>query len=174
MAEKDKEILRVCFNTAYYLVKQEWPFSNYPALLNLQYKIGVKEFKSCRNNHVTAGFTDVLRKVIKESLVKELLNARYYLLLMDRSTDAAVIKEELVCVLFVNNDGYPNVKFVSIECPAHTDAKGLKEAIKLSFSRIGLVDFSSKLHGFNVDGASVNTGIHKGLAVLLCKNAPLF
>ena len=95
-----------------------------------------------------------------------------YLLLTDGSTDAAVIQEELVYVLFVNNDGYPNVKFLSIECPTHTDAEGLKEAIKLSFGRIGLVDFSSKLHGFNVDGASVNTGIHKGLAVSLRENAP--
>ena len=166
MAEKDKEILRACFNTAYYLVKQEQPFSDYPGLLNLQYKNGIKEFKSNRNDHVTASFTDVVRDAIKESLVKELPNARYYSLLMDRRTDDAVIKEELVYVLFVNNGGYPNVKFLSIECPTHTDAKGLKEAIKLSFSRIGLVNFSSKLHGFNVDGASVNTGIHKGLTVV--------
>ena len=172
MAERDREILRVCFNTAYYLVKQERPFSDYPTLLKLQCKNGVKEFQCYKNDRAAAGFTDIVGDIIKESLVKDLNNARYYSLLTDGSTDAAVIEEELVYVLLVNHDGYPVVKFLSIECPEHTNADGLKEIIKLSFSRIGLVDFSTKLHGFNVDGASVNTGIHRGLGVLLRENAP--
>ena len=112
------------------------------------------------------------KSIANDSLVKDLLSVRYYSVLTDRSTDAAVIEEELVYVLFINTDGYPKVKFLSIECPKHTDVEGLKETIKLSFSRIGLIDFSSKLHGFNVDGAAVNTGILKGLAVLLRENAP--
>ena len=80
--------------------------------------------------------------------------------------------EELVYVLFLDSEGRPTVKLLSIECPQHTDAKGLKEAIELAFSRIGLVNFSSKPYGFNVDGASVNMGIHRGLGVLLPENAP--
>lgn len=72
MAKKDKEILRVCFNTAYYLVKQEWPFSDYPALLNLQFNNGVKEFQSYRNDCAAAGFTNAVGDVIKDSLVKDL------------------------------------------------------------------------------------------------------
>ena len=75
-------------------------------------------------------------------------------------------------VLFVDKEGHPTVQFFSIECQQHTDAKGLKETIELSYSRNGLVDFSSKLYGLNVESASVNMGIHRGLAVLLCENAP--
>ena len=100
------------------------------------------------------------------------MNARYYSLLTDGSTEVAVIEEELVYVLYVNSGGCPIVKFLSIESPKHTNANGLKEAIKLAFSRIGLVEFTSKLYGFNVDGVSGNTGIHRGLAALLCENAP--
>ena len=33
--EKDLETLRICFNSAYYLVKQERPFSDYPNLITL-------------------------------------------------------------------------------------------------------------------------------------------
>ena len=160
MAEEDKEILRVR------------NLSDYPALLNLQFKNGVNEYKSYRNDRAAAGFNDAIGDVIRDSLAKDLAKARYYSLLTDGSTDAAVIEEELVYVLIVDNYGYPKIKLLSIECPKHTDAKGLKEVIKLAFSRIGLLDFSLKLHGFNVNGAAVNTGIHRGLGVLLRENAP--
>ena len=33
-------------------------FSDYPALLDLQYKNGMKEFKSYRNDHAAAGGCD--------------------------------------------------------------------------------------------------------------------
>ena len=75
MAEKDREILRVFFNTAYCLVKQEQPFSDYPALLKLQFKNGVKEFKSYTNDRAAAGFTDAVGDVMKDSLVRDLMNA---------------------------------------------------------------------------------------------------
>ena len=35
MAESDKETMRVCFNTVYYLAKLEHPFSDFPQLLSL-------------------------------------------------------------------------------------------------------------------------------------------
>ena len=35
-----------------------------------------------------------------------------------------------------------------------------------------MTEFHTKLAGFNVDGASVNTGIHKGLAQLLHELTP--
>ena len=57
MAENDREVLHVCFNTAYYLVIQERLFSDYPVLLNLQIKNGMKEFKSYRNDRAAAGST---------------------------------------------------------------------------------------------------------------------
>ena len=172
IAEDDRDILRVCFNTAYCLAKKERPFSDDQEHLNFQFKNGIKEFRCYKNDHAAADFTDSVADVIKNRLVKDLTNARYFSLLTDGSTDAAVIEEELVYVLFVDNEGHPTVKIFSIECPQHTNAKGLKETIELAFSRNGLADFSSKLYGFNVDGASVDMGIHRGLAVLLRENAP--
>ena len=46
MGEKDLETLRICFNSAYYLVKPERPFSDYPNLITLQHKNGIKKFRS--------------------------------------------------------------------------------------------------------------------------------
>ena len=46
--------------------------------------------------------------------------------------------------------------------------------MKDAFNLFGTVDFSSHLHGLNVDGAFVNLGIHKGLETLLKDESPWF
>ena len=61
---------------------------------------------------------------------------------------------------------------MSIKTPSYTTTEGLKEAISSAFKRTGMTEFHTKLAGFNVDGASVNTGIHKGLAQLLRESSP--
>ena len=78
------------------------------------------------------------------------------------STNSAVIEEEVLYLLFLN-EGKPEIKIFSIKSPSHTTAEGLKEAISSAFKRTGMTEFHTKLAGFNVDDASVNTGIHKGL-----------
>ena len=49
MATHDKEALENCFNSAYYLAKKERPCSDFPDLIELQEKNGVKYCKSYRN-----------------------------------------------------------------------------------------------------------------------------
>ena len=45
--------------------------------------------------------------------------------------------------------------------------EGLKSSLNELFECIGITNFGSRLHGLNVDGASVNTGIHNGLGALI-------
>ena len=42
MATRNKEVLENRFNSAYYLTKKERPYSNFPDLIELQEKNGVK------------------------------------------------------------------------------------------------------------------------------------
>ena len=79
-----------------------------------------------------------------------------------------MIEEKVLYLLFLN-EGKPEIKFFSIKTPSHTTAEGLKEAISSAFKRTGMIEFHTKLAGFNVNVTSVNTGIHKGLAQLLCE-----
>ena len=74
--------------------------------------------------------------------------------------DKAVTEEEVLYLLFLN-EGKPEIKFFSDDTPSHTTTEELKEAISSAFKRTGMTEFHTKLTGFNVDGASVNTGIHK-------------
>ena len=171
LGEKDLETLRICFNSAYHLVKQERPFSDYPDLITLQHKNGIKKFQSYVTDRAVADFTDCIAEVKKEDLIKAISTSNYFSLLTDGSTDSAVIEEEVLYLLFLN-EAKSEIKFFSIETPSHTTAEGLKEAISSAFKRTGMTEFYTKLAGFNVDDASVNTGIHKGLAQLLRESSP--
>ena len=65
----DKNSLRVKFNTTYYVIKKERPFTDYPDLLKLQAKNGIENFGSSYGNaDAKAYFGDYIRKVMREDL----------------------------------------------------------------------------------------------------------
>ena len=80
MAEKDLEALRICFNSAYYLVKQERPFNDYPNLISMQQKNGVENFKSYVTDRAAAEFTDHIAEVSKQELIETIKNAIFHYL----------------------------------------------------------------------------------------------
>ena len=99
---------------------------------------------------------------MKLPLKECLLNGKHYSILQDDSTDTSISEQEHVYVLFVN-DGRAVLKFLSIENSQAVEAPHLVVCVKDTFHRFVIVEFSAHLHGLNVDGASVNLGIHKVL-----------
>ena len=86
--------------------------------------------------------------------MKEIIvNARYYSILTDGSIDTSVTEQELIYVMFLNEDRRVNMKFLSIKNPARVDAAHLVECIKEAFHHVGIEDITTHLHGLNVDGA---------------------
>ena len=150
-------------NSAYYLVKQECPFRGYPNLITLQHKNDIKKFQSYVMDRTAVDFTDCIAEVKKEDLIRAISTSNYFSLLTDGSTDSAVIEEEVLYLLFLN-EGKPEIKFFNIKTSLHTTAEGLKESISSVFKRTGMTEFHTKRAVFNVYGTSVNTGICKGLA----------
>ena len=140
MTEKDLETLRVSFNSANYLVKQQQSFSDNPNLFFLQQKYGVKNFKSHVTDQAATEFTDHIEKVSKDELIETIKKSKYFSLLTDGSTYSAMIEEEVIYLLF-SKDGKPEVKFVSIKVPSHTTAEGLNETMISAFKRIGMSEF---------------------------------
>ena len=172
MTEEEGELLKNRFNSAYYLSKSERPYSDFEELLELQEKNGAKYHKGYRNERSAANFVDTCGQVIKDNMVQDLLNAKYYSVLMDGSTDSSVTEQELIYLLFLGKNGIPEVKFFSVESVKAADADGLKSSLKEAFERIGILCFENRLHGLNVDGASVNTGVHRGLGAKIRELAP--
>ena len=163
-------INKVKFNCAYYLAKHVRPYSDYPIPLSLHGNNRVKVGTSYLNDHAATNFTDHIAEVTRESLQKDVAKANFYSLLNDGSTDSGVIEQELICSFL--NEGIPTPKYFSIESLSNADAEGIKEAIKTAFARFGISNFTSHLLGLNVDGASVNMGIHRGLGILTKQEAP--
>ena len=67
-------------------------------------------------------------------------------------------------VLFLE-DGFPQVKFVSIESVASADTEGILKSLETAFGRVEIKEFTNRIVGLNVDGASVNMGQYTGLGV---------
>ena len=82
MCAEDENACGVLFNSTYYLVKQERPLSDFPNLLKLQEKNCTLGTKECYRN-----FLDVIGKVTMDSLQKDLVNAHYFCILNDGSTN---------------------------------------------------------------------------------------
>jgi hypothetical protein len=127
--------------------------------------------ESYATDRAAAKFVNVIGQITRESLNADLAKARYYSILNDGITDVSTTEQELVYVLFLQ-DGTPVIKFMGVESPAQADAEGLQTAIETSFSRIGISRFPDRLVGLNIDGASVNMGVHAGLGAKVCETAP--
>ena len=57
------------------------------------------------------------------------------------------------------------MKFLSIEPANNANAEGIIECIKTTFEQIGILDFQKIIMGLNVDGVSVNTGVHNSVGL---------
>ena len=88
MGTDDKKALVIKFNTAYYLAKNERPFNDYPELLELQQKHGVRDIgKTYLTDKKYAEFSRYIAHVIRTKLENDLKSCNHFTCLNDRSTD---------------------------------------------------------------------------------------
>ena len=71
---------------------------------------------------------------MKVSFINDLLSANYYSLFTNESTDASMLEQEVIYVLYLSKQGEPVVKFFhKKKTTEHADADGLKQCIEYSF-----------------------------------------
>ena len=124
-----------------------------------------------KNDRDAAGFIDVIGQSMKDSFINDLLSANYYSILTDGSTDASILEQEVICVLYPSKVGEPVLKFFSIVTPEHAHADGLKMCRENAFHQKGIVSLHQRVANLSVDGASVNTGINNDLGVKMRESA---
>ena len=101
MQEKTRKVMKNHFSTAYYLAKNEKPFSDFLELLDLQELNSLDVQKGYRTDRAVAVFIDFIAESMKLPLKECLMKAKYYSVLQDGSTDTSVSEQELVYVLFL-------------------------------------------------------------------------
>ena len=57
----------------------------------------------------------------------------------------------------------PTVKYFRVELVETADAAGIIESIETVFNQFGITSFTDRMSGLNVDGASGNVGVHRGV-----------
>jgi hypothetical protein len=178
MKQKDFELTKKKFETAYFVVKEELPITKFTKILELEEKHGVALGKAYRNNMSGSTMIDFIGKWLSNELKKELEEADFFSILTDGSTDVSIIEKEAIFV--ITFDPSPpgtdrvgvKVSYLDLADLHGADAKSVLECIKASVKSVYGDEFMPKLVGFGSDGASVNTGKKEGVKTLLQQENP--
>lgn len=171
--DEQLKIMTSLFNTAYFCAKEELSFTKYESICHLMEKNGLKLGSNYMNDKQAKNFTHHIA-VVEENMLKEhLLQARFFTIMADGSTDVSQTEEEIVYIRTVKN-GIPVTNFVGLIEVESGNAPGLLSAIKLGVGKFEIDDknLKEKLVCLNMDGAAVNLGCKAGVSTLLQKDIP--
>ena len=159
MNEANKTVLKKLFNTAYFILKYEEPFTAFRRLLALQEKNGsdLSRLLNYRSDQACRRLMIPISEVIREPILESIREADAISVLFDGATDASVTEVEVVFVRYVK-DGTPTTSYLSLQGVQHANAQGVYEAIDRAFTSHGLEGWKDKLVGVGCDGAPVNIG----------------
>ncbi|KAK7891787.1 hypothetical protein WMY93_023750 [Mugilogobius chulae] len=87
-------------HAAFYVAKQELPFTQFKPLLGLMNRTGGKVPDSYNSDKACARFICDIYEVERKKLLQKLNDAKYFTLLIDGATDCAIIENELMYVRF--------------------------------------------------------------------------
>ena len=109
----NRAALKTAMQCLFWLVKREIPHTtNYASLLEAVEFMGCSHLKHlhCGENakytsgRITQEFIQVMGSRIEKSQLNNVLNARFYSLLIDETTDIAVVKEMVIYACFIHSD----------------------------------------------------------------------
>ena len=124
--KNDKEAQRemsVKFNTAYFLAKEELPFTKYAGLIQLQKKNGLEVGPTYANDTKCAEMTQIIAKLLADDLSQKLREAHFFSLLIDGASDVAGIENETIHCRIIQN-GRVVSHLVGHKSVEHADADG--------------------------------------------------
>jgi hypothetical protein len=95
--------VRKLLRTAFFIAKEELPFSLFPNILELQKIHGVRLGQGYSYDKACGDFVDCIEEVAVNDLNKCLANSDYFSVLIDGSTDSSTTERESVFILFMEN-----------------------------------------------------------------------
>ncbi|XP_054482892.1 zinc finger protein 862-like, partial [Anoplopoma fimbria] len=160
--------LKVKFNIAYVIAKEEIAFTKFGPMIALHHKNGLNINPTYDNDVRCAEMVGQIAEGIKDTLAAQLQAARYLAVLIDGDTDISNTECEIVYVRFVE-DGRPVTRLVGQQALLHAHAQGVLAGTNAAFDALGrgTCDWKAKCVAFGADGAKVNMGVHRGVSALL-------
>ncbi|XP_071953114.1 zinc finger protein 862-like [Antedon mediterranea] len=158
-------------NIAYFIAKEELPFTKFGPLVTLHHKNGAEITPTYANHQVCAQLIGVIADSMKERFANDVDKQRYISILIDGDTDISVKECEILYVRMLEN-GLPVNRLVGQAEVEHAHAAGVFSTVEKIFNNTGCGErWKSKVVGFGADGASVNLGKRGGVIVHLKESA---
>ena len=167
------------FDICYLMAKEGMGFEKFPALHELQSRHGVSIGSTYVTPQSAKLFTHYIALAQREGFISQLSVAKFYSFLMDGSTDAGNIEQELVLISFCRKDDSARkvrscTKLLSLLSPEKADADGLLKCLSNALQPLGVTDVLDQVNvigvsgkpvlvGGGTDGASVNIAQHSGM-----------
>ena len=163
----------------YWLAKEEIAYTTkYESLLSLAQSLGCTYLSDlhCGRNasytsrQVIGEFLQCLGKVIEKDNIGMLRASPYFSLMIDESTDVAVLKQLVVVARCTLPSGDVKTMFLDISDVPDGRAATIESALLLCMEKYGLD--MAKMRGFGSDGAPVMVGRRSGVASRLKGRQP--
>ena len=168
MSNTEKDGISKLFQIAYLNAFKGRPYVDFADWVEWAELNGIKfNVTAYKNRTQCTEFVNYISETIFEEDVKrKLKNSNFISVFCDGSTDSAVIEKECVYLMYVDLSEFePTLSFIALKDVPSQDADGIKSAILQAFKDIGMPELKDKIVFLASDGASVNSGVKKGLAV---------
>ena len=188
MDEAVQRRMKTKFDICFVMAKKSLGFRKYPALHDLEERHGVDLGFAYKTDVSAQTFTHYIAEAQRQSFLDKLSTSNFYSFLMDGSTDAGNVEDELVLVQYCTQDDTAQemrscVRYLSLEVPSKADADELIKCIGNALRTLGVDNILDRpsvlgvqgkpiLIGGGTDGASVNIAEHNGMKGKLQKELP--
>lgn len=177
------------FDICYVLAKENLAFRKYPAIHQLESRHGVDLGQSYTTKDSAKSFTHYIAESQRTTFINTLSTMHFYSFLMDGTTDAGNVEDELIVIMgFQKDDAACEVgtfaRYFSLEVPTKADADGLIACLQQAVGAIGPLGENSVLSktsvletkpilvGDGTDGASVNVASQNGMRGKMQRELP--
>ena len=173
----DKEKAQMCrkFEICYVLAREGLPYSKYPEFNALASRQGVDIGFAYKTSDSAKNFTHFIAASQRQRFLDSLNGTKFFSFMVDGSTDAGNVEQELVFVLYCYIDHKSRqisscTRYLGVVSPESANTEGILKCLDTALDRVGisLQDKKSVLNskdrpalvGCGTDGASVNIGVH--------------
>ena len=180
LPDKEREKLRIKFDIAYFVAQEKLSFRKYSSICELEAKHGVNVGTTYCTETAGKSFVHFIAESKRQELALELQKAKFFFLLLDGSTDAGNVDNELELVVWFDRDGAnervcTRTSYFAIMQPSTTTASGMFDALQQSLGCFGIQTIDceecARLIGIGTDGASANIA-RRGLKGLIESKLP--
>lgn len=186
--ETAQERLMKKFDICYVMAQENMAFRKYKALHQLEARHGVDLGQSYATKDSAKSFTHYIAQSQRQDFQHSLRSSHFYSFLMDSTTDAGNIEDELIVILYCEKDDTASeirscARFFEVAVPKRADTDGLIACLGSALEDLGVEDVLSRssvlgvqhnpvLIGGGTDGASVCIGEHNGMKGKLQRELP--